>query len=296
MSLPFFSEGWTETIALNLIASIAILVFQYIYGAIWSFRKRRNRDAKLSNRSGWLVLALPPVAIIGICAWQRLVDTEMLVLFALSLLPATIFTVKIANQLSALRGAGVHGVISEPSVKDYQKFLCNAYSGFSFLGVGAEKLTRDFEVFQAMVVRCGTPSRPVRLLLVSPDAAWLQEGASRRGLNKTTFQTKQIDSLQNIKRVKADFSGELEVRFYRTRPSLRLMFANDDICWLGHYTETVATPGANEYEQKSNSCVILKRPGDRAPDRQMYGALKGLFDEMWESAEEERWDFKTYLQ
>ncbi len=295
MSYPWVNGEWTVPINQNLYASFLFWVLQIVLGLIWSALKRWTGTSKFVSGLGWLVLTLPPLAIVGSSVFLGVVTPWMMLLFTLSLLPAAFKAIQTHKNLKALRTAGVHGAIEEPGVTDFRNFLMQANSGFSFLGVGAEKLTRDFDVFQAMVARCGTSSKPVRLLLVSPVASWLQTGASRRGLNRTAFQAKQADSLEKIERVKSKFSGEIEVRFYQERPGLRLMFANGDVCWLGHYTETAALPGMNEYEQKSNSCVVLKRPGDRAPDQQLYGALEGLFDEMWESAREQKWNFKTYL-
>jgi hypothetical protein len=295
MNFPFVDADWTTPVNQNLYASVIFWLAQVGFSLLWSALKRRMGANKFVSGLGWLVLALPPLAIVGVTLWQGVISPGTLLLFTLSLGPAGLQTMLAFRSLRALRAAGVHGAIREPDVPAYQEFLTKANSGFSFLGVGAEKLTRDFDAFQAMVARCGTPSKPVRLLLVSPNATWLQTGASRRGLNRATFQSKQADSLEKIERIRTKFSGEIEVRFYHERPSLRLMFANGEVCWLGHYTETAAAPGRNEYEQKSNSCVVLKRPSDRAPDQQLYGALEGLFDEMWESARGHEWDFKTYL-
>lgn len=297
MQYPFIPEGWTEPVNQNLYASLVFLISQIGLGLIQTLVKRYwALSSKFVTGLGWVILTLPPVAIALLTLAQGMVSHWTPLIFLFSLLPAAGMSFRGLNQLRMLRAAGVHGAIKQPNIADYQDFLKAANSSFSFLGVGAEKLTRDFDVFQHMVSRCGTSAKPVRLLLVSPNAGWLQVGAARRGLNRTTFQAKQVDSLQKIKRIKLDFSGEIEVRFYSERPSLRLMFANGAVCWLGHYTETAATPGTNEFEQKSNSCVVLQRPSDRAPDQQLYGALEGLFDEMWESAKGTEWDFKNYLQ
>jgi hypothetical protein len=296
LAYPFIPETWTEPVNQGLYASVVFLIFQIGLGLIQTLLKRYwTVPSKVLSGLGWMTLTVPPVAIASISIVQGVVIRWMPAIFLLSLLPAVVVSIRGLNQLRMLRATGVHGAIREPNIAAYQDFLKAASSSFSFFGVGAEKLTRDFDVFQHMVSRCGTSAKPVRLLLVSPDAGWLQVGAARRGLNRTTFQAKQVDSLQKIRRIKLDFSGEIKVRFYSERPSLRLMFANGAVCWLGHYTETAATPGTNEFEQKSNSCVVLQRPSDRAPDQQLYGALEGLFDEMWETVKGTEWDFKTYL-
>lgn len=296
MAYPLVPDSWTDPVNQNLYASGLLLIVQIVVGLIRSLlRHYWTAAGKVVSGLGWVTLAVPPVAIAVLTVVQGMVSRWTPAIFLVSLLPAAAVSVRGFIQLRMLREVGVQGAIKEPNIAAYQNFLKAANSSFAFLGVGAEKLTRDFDVFQHMVSRCGTPAKPVRLLLVSPNANWLQTGAARRGLNRTTFQAKQVDSLQKIKRIKTDFSGEIEVRFYSERPSLRLMFANGAVCWLGHYTETAATPGKNEFEQRSNSCVVLQRPSDRAPDQQLYGALEGLFDEMWESAKGQEWDYKTFL-
>lgn len=229
------------------------------------------------------------------------------IILLLSLLPAATLLINLyrlqkqrairaESILGRLQAIGITDAIPNPDIDTYRGFIDDSNHSFAFLGVGAEKLTRDFNVFQAMVSRCGKPVAPVRFLLVSPDAEWLKSGAARRGLGKSTFLDKQAASLQRIARVKCEFSGEIIVRFYSTRPVLRLLFANRKSCWLGHYSESAATPGQNEFAEQSNSSVVLEQPNDRAPDQQLYGALETLFEEMWVNAKEAEWDFKTYLQ
>jgi len=199
------------------------------------------------------------------------------------------------SKLSSFAAIGVDDVVVSPDTEAYSKFLAEATSAFAFQGIGAEKLTRDFAAFQSMVSRCGTPVSPVRLLLVSPEASWLKDGAARRGLGRSSFSDRQAQSLQRIARIRSEFSGQVAVRFYSARPVFRMMFVNRSICWLGHYTESAATPGQNEYAEQSNSSIVLGKPKAKAPDQQFYGALETFFDEQWESSRSEEWDFKRFL-
>ncbi len=251
---------------------------------------------------GWGILVAPPLIILGLVL--RLQNTSTIIIFILtmSIIP---FALVAGRKYFAMRRnltklnrfniVGINDVIINPDTEKYRRFLLAATSSFAFQGVGAEKLTRDFDIFQSMVSRCGTPANPVRLLLISPDVNWLKDGAARRGLGRSSFSDKQIQSLQRIARIKAEYSGHITVRFYSSRPVFRMMFANSEICWLGHYTESAALPGENEYAEQSNSSVVLRKPEGKAPDQQLYGALEMFFEEQWETSKESEWDFRTYL-
>lgn len=309
MAYPLVPEAWTEPVNQNLYASVFFLLTQTAILGLWWLLKRlwkNKRTPGLVSSLGWVGLAVPSLAILAIPLVWGTVSPWLSLTLMLSFLPAAItsfYAYKLQHDRAAraesilirLQGIGIRDAVSNPDLDAYRNFLNNANSSFSFLGVGAEKLTRDFDAFQAMVSRCGTPTDPVRLLLVSPDADWLRAGASRRGLGKSTFLDKQATSLQRIARVRSEFSGEIAVHFYTTRPVFRLMFSSRRTCWLGHYSESASVPGQNEFAEQSNSSVLLERPDDRAPDQQLYGALEALFEEMWNLSGGTQWDFRNYL-
>jgi hypothetical protein len=309
VAYPLIPETWTDPVNQNLYASILIFLAQTASLGIWWLLKwlwKSRKDSVLLSSLGWLGVTVPPLLIFGASLFSGGASQWLQFTLFLSLLPAAIACFKAyatehkkATRAEAILGRlqaiGVRDAIINPDIDVYREFLSNSNSSFAFLGVGAEKLTRDFNVFQAMVSRCGTSTTPVRLLLVSPDAEWLTAGASRRGLGKSAFLDNQAASLKRIARVRSEFSGQIVVRFYSTRPVLRLMFSNSRACWLGHYTESAAVPGQNEFAEQSNSSVLLQRPEDRAPDQQFYGALEALFQERWDFAGGTEWDFKTYL-
>lgn len=309
MAYPLTPESWADPISQNLYAGILTLLLQAVLLGAWRLLKKyrlAESAPKVTTFLGWSGLLVPPIfaVVAALVRWDASAITAALI--AVSALPLGAVATKayqtrgtaihdLESKLRRFSEVGVDDVMFNPNVDAYTKFLTSANSAFSFQGVGAEKLTRDFNIFQAMVSRCGTPTHPVRLLLVSPDAAWLQEGAARRGLGRSSFADRQTQSLQRIARVKREFSGNIVVRFYTARPVFRLMFSDRSTCWLGHYTESAASPGQNEFAEQSNSSLVLARPRTKAPDQQLYGALEMYFEEQWNSAGSSEWDFSSYL-
>ena len=309
MSYPWVPDSWVEPVSQNLYASLILIVVQSIAvmvwrGLAWGYR---NRGApKFVTLFGWLTLALVPLTLLAIGLREENVSRIQFAAFALSLTPLLLvlnhrqrsFAYKAAEVLAKtdrLRHLGFHDAVVQPHVEDYKRFLEASVSDFALLGIGAEKLTRDFETFRSMVTRCGKPARPVRLLLVSPDANWLGDGARRRGLGQSNFREIQIASLRRIARVREEFSGNVEVRFYTWRPVFRLLFSNHNLCWFGHYSESVSNTGTNEFIDRSNSNVVVMAPQGKALDLEFFGALEHHFDELWEQSRGMTWDFKTYI-
>lgn len=309
MAYPLTPESWSDPISQSLYAGVLTLLLQTLLLGTWRLLRRYRIAAsapKITTFLGWSGLVAPPIIAVAAAVFRWDASAITALLIAVSALPLSFVATKayrtrgiaihaLESKLRRFDEVGVDDVMSNPNVDAYTKFLSSANSAFAFQGVGAEKLTRDFDIFQAMVSRCGTPTHPVRLLLVSPHAAWLQEGAARRGLGRSSFADKQTQSLQRIARVKREFSGNIIVRFYTARPVFRLMFSDRTTCWLGHYTESAAAPGQNEFAEQSNSSLVLARPRTKAPDQQLYGALEMYFEEQWNFAGSSEWDFSNYL-
>ncbi|WP_036505327.1 hypothetical protein, partial [Nitrosococcus oceani] len=86
-----------------------------------------------------------------------------------------------------------------------------------------------------------------------------------------------------------------EVRFYRSTPLFRMIFVNDEECWFGYYSESVVNSGENEFVNKSRTNIIIRRPKNKPPDRELYGAIEAYYNTLWEKSTDEIWDFKKYL-
>jgi hypothetical protein len=196
--------------------------------------------------------------------------------------------------ISRMHSIGVYDINIEPKVDDYKRILDNAHNGFDMMGIGADKVTRDFDTFRLAMSRCSSV-RPVRFLLIAPDIAWVNESAIRQGLVGSNFKERIIRSLKLIAKLHNEYSIPVEVRFYRTKPIFRVMITNNDECWLGYYCDSVVSTGQNEFESKGNSSLILKRPSNRPQDREFFGVAKAYFEQQWDMPGVEKWDFTKYL-
>lgn len=305
MNFPWVSEAWTEPIGQNLYASALLLVGQAFLLILKLAYKKRNTPLLISLLH-WVALVITPAAIFLYSLLNAKTDRIYFLVFSVSLVPlfwsllgkSRLILARVADlepRINRLTRLGIYDAVLEPHVDDYKEFLDRTVSDFALLGIGAEKLTRDFETFRLMVTRCGTPSKPVRLLLVFPDAEWLREGAQRRGLGQSSFREIQIASLKKIACVRHEFRGHVEVRFYRAKPIFRMLFSNHRECWFGHYTDSVSQTGTNEYMDRSNSNIVVAAPEGKPPDLEFFGALTHYFDDAWERAKGDTWDFKTWI-
>lgn len=310
MDYPFVPTDWQVPISQNIYASMLVLVaqiaFTYIFKKI-SEKKESSPSSQVWSNLYLLSYSVPLLVLLIIAGFSDEITGFNIFLIACA---AAIFAYATKRKISRLEGelhsansfrsrleaAGIREAIIDPTIEDYKILLKRTITGFSLLGVGAEKLTRDFDLFRETINRCSSPEKPARFLLVAPDVPWVNDGSSRRGLGKHHFRDLLVNSLKTIARLKKDFNTPIEVRFYRGKPLFRLLFVNDDECWFGYYSESVVNSGENEFKNKSHTTLIIKRPGDKPPDREFFGATEAYFNELWEKAEDEKWDFKKYLR
>lgn len=303
MSYPLVPSSWTDAISQNLYASLLLVLIEVAAVVLKPFVVRLQHDWSVRS------IRLPVVPTLVSCCTisysllllsMKVVERNAVATLTASLvltLVAWALEVRVlqlkARQLTDLQAVGIRAAVVDPTVEDYSKLLKSSRNQFLFMGLGAEKLTRDFPVFQDAMNRCATADRPVRFLLTSPDVPWLQEAAERRGLASLEFRQKLLQSLVRLKAVKEDSSIPIEVRFYRLRPTLRLIFTSD-VCWLGYYSESVNYPGKNEFENMSHSNVVFGRDFGSDEERAFCGALRAHFETRWNDAEP--WDFARYLK
>ena len=168
---------------------------------------------------------------------------------------------------------------------NFRRALGMVSNSMDFLGIGAAKLTDKAE-FEAAVGRCQRPERPVRFLLCRPDDEKLIEMAQSAQRDRSSYQTKVLDSLHAIADLRNNRAWNLQVRFYREFPTFRLMFIDDAICLASHY---VLGKGSGAALPQLH---VVKPKGSRDVDSLYYG-FNSYFNRFWEKAEE--WDFKQYL-
>ncbi|TXH77225.1 MAG: hypothetical protein E6Q88_01780 [Lysobacteraceae bacterium] len=308
MNYPGTPEDWAVPITQNLYASLFFLIIQTALLVVlrWLDRYLRNKNQKLvlyKDFFGFLGVSLFP----ALCLYSVTKDNKVsglgVVIVILSFVPLMFYALRFAYSWLALVSfakkanvLGIHGVTLKPGMADYRKILESAAKEFMMMGVGADKLTRDVDVFRGVVNRCGSAHQPVRLLLIHPDAEWVADTAQRRGLAKNEFRGRITASLARIKLIKSNYAGNVEVRFYTQKPIFRLIFLNGKSCLFGQYTETAAKFGENEYDNFSNPNIEISASENRAHDLELYGAMKDYFEQMWRSCEGNSWDFKTFVE
>lgn len=310
MEFPFVPTSWQVPISQNVYASVLVLLAQVVLTYI--FRKLSEKKESSSSGYIWsyiylLSYSVPFLALLLIAGLSDEVSKLNILLIAFG---AAIFAYATKRKISKLdsdlnnsnllikrlESAGIIDAIIDPTIEDYKVLLKETITGFSLLGIGAEKLTRDFDLFRETMNRCTRPEKAARFLLVAPDVPWVNEGSSRRGLGKHHFRDLLVSSLKSIARLNKDFNIPIEVRFYRNKPLFRLLFVNDDKCLFGYYSESVVNSGENEFKNRSHTSLVIRRPADKPPDREFFGATEAYFNELWEKAEDEKWDFKKYLR
>ncbi len=165
MAYPLIPDSWTDPITQNLYAAVLFLLAQGIVLGVWRILKwfwRTKPTPRLVAALGWIGLFLPPLLMLALILTQPSKAGQIVMLTALSMAPAAVAAIRtytalrrkaneIEGQLDRFVAVGVHDAIVNPTIDNYRRFLSAATSGFAFQGVGAEKLTRDFDVFQSMV-------------------------------------------------------------------------------------------------------------------------------------------------
>jgi hypothetical protein len=169
---------------------------------------------------------------------------------------------------------------------DYIRALNMASNSLDFLGIGASKLTKEADPFEAAINRCDRPGRPIRFLLSSPENAALREIARKAGVNQSAYQKRVLESLRIIASFKTARAKNVEVRFYKEIPAFRLMFIDDEICLASHYVL-----GKGDGSQLPQLHMVRSRPSTDVDS--LYYGFHEYFENIWEHSDE--WDFTKYI-
>lgn len=196
------------------------------------------------------------------------------------------FAILLYLQLNQFWQLGIRGV--DASIKkgiNYDKALKLCTNELKFLGIGANKLTKEKE-FEAAISRCMT-NKPIKLLLLDPSDPRLVSSA--RQFNRPTDEYKRNvqESLRTIADLKTNRAFNIEVHFYSTEPVFRLMFIDDSLCLVSYYEL-----GKGDGSQLPQIHVV-KASENRASAKSLFHPLEIYFDEMWKDSTP--WDFKEHL-
>lgn len=180
---------------------------------------------------------------------------------------------------------GIVGIGGTKGSDRYTFALEMCSNSLDFLGVGARKLTDKQSAFEGAINRCHRQSRPVRLLLCSPDSPELIAFARQAMQPPNEYQERVRASLRAIRLMKVERARNIEVRFYDHLPVFRLMFIDDELCLASHYVF-----GEGDGSQLPD-IYIRRRTGKRDVESIYYG-FQQYFEQLWKSATP--WDFESY--
>jgi len=263
----------TDPILQNLVASLIWWIIGYLfiiakigYG---SFRLRHITNP-LIRWSITSLLATTPL-VVSFFVYSQI----SIYLFIISIFVLIVFGYV---TLMPFAKAGIYSAADKTSEGiGFSKSLTLVHTKFDFLGIGADKLTRDPE-FEKALLRVSQGGTPIRLLLSPPENPLLKQAASRAGLDPKLYQERVKESLKRLADFRLKKGFNIEVRFYpaatdRDYQQFRLMLINSRICILSH-TVWDRNDGSDNPQ-----IIIVSKERKRA--RQIYSAFNDYFDRIW---------------
>jgi len=254
------------------------LTYAVVVSAFSAFGGRLSRAAEVASFAlrtrmvaGILVIFLVAIAayIVGLSpGWIMFsfgISNIIFVYFALS----GIYRLGISNAFSTT----TKGISAERSLKMVK-------TDFSFLGIGANKLTSSDE-FRKALLRCKKEGGSVRFLLSDPDNKGLLELAGQNNKDNLAYKTRVRQSIREIHYQCKSTGVSCDIRLYsleneKSLSKFRMMFVNSSICLLSHVVW-------NEAEGGDNSQLVLTRLSNRG-ESGLYHAYLDFFEDLWSSA------------
>ena len=109
--------------------------------------------------------------------------------YAFLALSTLLFVWVLVSELNQFWRIGLIGADSKINEGiDYVKALNMSSNSLDFLGIGASKMTKEVDSFEAAMNRCDRQDHPIRFLLSSPEDAALQEIARKAGVDQSAYQ------------------------------------------------------------------------------------------------------------
>lgn len=262
---------------INIVASalfaLAVLVGERLYSRIAHRNPAYRKWRLLAIVSAWIVANIAVYAFLS--GWPVFL-----------LITSITLSVTLFNELNQFWQIGLVGADREVRGGiDYGTALGMCQHSFSFLGIGASKLTQNQKAFRDVIDRCNRAT-PVRLLLGRPDAVELERFAQMAGKDKDSYKRTVTESLRFIARLRNGEAKNISVRFYEQFPAFRLMFIDESICLMSYYIMGKGD-GSNLPQLH-----VVKTPGSQ-DTQALYFGFAEYFEKIWNNSNE--WDFKEFL-
>jgi hypothetical protein len=191
------------------------------------------------------------------------------------------------NELNQFWKIGLVGADQQVTTGiDYVTALGMCQNSLDFLGIGAAKLVEHQKEFKDAIDRCNRSDRPVRLLLIQPNAPGLERIAKMAGRDPQAYRQTVTDSLRLISRLRNEDERNIQVRLYEDLPAFRLMFINDSICLMSYYV--LGKGNGSNLPQLH----VIKIEHARDVESMYYG-FSAYFGKIWDNSQE--WNFQDFL-
>jgi hypothetical protein len=222
--------------------------------------------------------------LLDVFFYRTLHGTAFLFASILSFAIAAAFIWRELNQFWAIGLIGADEQIAKGI--DFRHSLNMCSNSIWFLGIGANKLTRETEPFEGAMQRCHRSHTPIRFLLCNPNNPELQSIAKQAGRDPEEYQRTVKESLRVIAKQKHERSRNVEVRFYDQLPLFRLMFIDGWFCLASHYV--FGEGDGSQWPQ-----LHVRKIESQRDVGSLYEPFRRYYEELWAKANE--WDFVSYL-
>jgi hypothetical protein len=166
---------------------------------------------------------------------------------------------------------------------DFKMALQSIVHRFDFIGIGAAKLTRHKEAFEAAIQRVAQNGGKARLLLCDPRVSALHGLERMAGVKEGRYVVNVVQSFLLLGQLSRQYPSNLEIRLYTPTseddlPPLRLMFISDSLCLASPVVLGAEQEGRTLQQLHVNVAPI---PGNRPT---LFVALRRSFDQQWAAA------------
>ena len=294
----FFQSSFWGSVVASIVGSLGFYILTRLYVLVGRrLTLIRRSSIEIYYPSYYLVVYIS-ILVLAVFAYLLKIASITNIVFAVAF--ATImFVIAILSILYDFRKVGLSGVdVGVKKAKDYQQALSLVKSDFVFLGVGANKLTRNESEFESAMRRASSEASPARLLLCDPRSPALikiAKKANKSGRSVQDFSINVEKSLERLARLK-DKGLHLDVRLYMAdeendMPIFRLMFFNNAYC-LTSYT-IFGVPG---YEGEQLPQLHIVKGKDDHAENSFYSAFEKYYERLWNKRSSKKWNHKEWLK
>ncbi|MEI6609631.1 MAG: hypothetical protein WCO53_07780 [Deltaproteobacteria bacterium] len=282
-----------DDILIKIFIGIIVTIIQYTANKLGTYCSRhypwQRRLVLVASTAIWVIINVATYAMI------EMSYLPPNILQFVTLLSSVIILILLWKHIYNYWSVGVVGADCQVGKGiDYKRSLELVHNKFAFLGIGASKLTKLTNEFEAAMKRCRS-DKPIRFLLLKPTDKNLTDASQRAGKDKSEYKINVINSLRTIANMHEHRKFNIQVRFYPERPGgtvsiipiFRLLFIDNKICLLSY--NALGEGGGPELPQLH----LVPAKNDGKASASFYYAMERYYESLWEQSDS--WDFKEFI-